>query len=132
MTSRRELKSFACGMANKFICSANHYAWLAKQHKVSLVRINLLTLSIAPPEFDIERNRILAGQCRDHLMMNLQRHSLDRELDSAELVVDFEIDMPIMGKFGMYIATTVTVNLGDKQGKMWIGIQKTTNVLAQL
>lgn len=57
---RKHIKSFASGIAHMFACSAQHYAWLAYQHRLLTVTIDLLELRIEPAEFDIERNRILA------------------------------------------------------------------------
>jgi hypothetical protein len=61
---RKHIKSFASGIAHMFACSAQHYAWLAYQHQLSTVAIDLLEMRIEPAEFDIERNRILAGMCQ--------------------------------------------------------------------
>jgi hypothetical protein len=70
---RKHIKSFASGIAHMFSCSAQHYAWLAYQHRLPTVTIDLLDLRIEPSEFDIERNRILAGMCQRTLLRNAEQ-----------------------------------------------------------
>ena len=70
---RKHIKSFASGIAHMFACSAQHYAWLAYQHQMPTVTIDLLELRIEPAEFDIERNRILAGMCQRTLLRNTEQ-----------------------------------------------------------
>jgi len=76
---RKHIKSFASGIALMFSCSAQHYAWLVYQHRLPTVTIDLLNLRIEPSEFDIERNRILAGMCQRTLFRNIE------QLDHMEL-----------------------------------------------
>jgi len=68
---RKHIKSFASGIAHMFACSAQHFAWLAYHHRLPTVTIDLLDLRIEPSEFDIERNRILAGMCQRTLLRNV-------------------------------------------------------------
>ncbi len=58
------IKIFASGIAHMFACSAQRYAWLAYQYRVLTVTIDLWEMRTVPAEFDIERNRILAGMCK--------------------------------------------------------------------
>ncbi|QVW35328.1 hypothetical protein KIP69_00310 [Geobacter sulfurreducens] len=89
---RKHIKSFASGIAHMFACSAQHYAWLAYQHQLLTVAIDLLELRIEPSEFDIERNRTLASMCQRTLLRNAGQlappgcsgtGSLDTSLDYA-------------------------------------------------
>ena len=52
---RKHIKSFASGIAHMFACSAQHYAWLAYQHRLPTVTIDLLELRIEPAEFEVRR-----------------------------------------------------------------------------
>lgn len=117
MTSRREIKSWASGIANMFACSANHYAWLACHHRVERITIDLINLQINPPEFDIERNRILAGYCRDCLFGNMEQLSPPATVAEAILIADFEIDRVVEGRL---VPLTTTITLVDDRGKKWI------------
>ncbi len=128
MTSRREMKSWASGIANIFTCSANHYAWLACHHRLERITIDLINLHITPPEFDIERNRILAGYCRDCLFRNMQQLIPPANITEAILVADFEISRVVEGG---NIPLTTTVTLTDERGKKWICALKDNGVLAQ-
>lgn len=67
MGRSRELEGFAYNIAQKFAVSENHFAWLAWQHGVTTIEINLLTGTISPALFDIERNQILTNDCRRNL-----------------------------------------------------------------
>jgi len=132
MSSRRDLKTFACGIANKFAYSAQHYAWLAHHHGIQQVTIDLLSLHIEPAEFDIERNRILAGQCRENLLYLLNRWHQSTIVSTAILMANFGINdyredalCPCIGK------STFTVILTDDCGKKWIGEHRDEHVLAQ-
>lgn len=133
MSSRRDLKTFACGIAHKFACSAQHYAWLAHHHCIQQVTIDLISLHIEPAEFDIERNRILAGQCKENLLCLLNRWHQSTIVSSAVLIAEFGIEdyrqdgllCPCIGE------SLFTVILTDDCGKKWIGVHKDTHVLAQ-
>ncbi len=133
MSSRRNLKTFACGIAHKFACSAQHYAWLAHHYGIPQVTIDLLTLHIEPAKFDIERNRILAEQCRENLQYLLNSRQQSTTVSSAIIIAEFGIDTyredvrlgPIIGE------STFTVILTDDCGKKWRGAHKTELVLAQ-
>jgi len=128
MTSRREMKSWASGTANMFACSANHYAWLACHHRLPQITIDLINLHITPPEFDIERNRILARYCRDCLFRNMQQLMPPANITEAILVADFEISRVVEGR---NIPLTTTVTLTDELGKKWICSLNDKYVLAQ-
>lgn len=128
MTSRREIKSWAAGIANMFACSANHYAWLACHHRLERITIDLISLQIDHPEFDIERNRILAGYCRDCLFRNMQQLIPPANITEAILVADFEISRMVEGG---NIPLTTTVMLTDERGKKWICSLNDKCILAQ-
>lgn len=131
MTSRRDLKTYASGIAHKFSCSAQHYAWLAHHYGISRVNIDLFTLSINPPEFDIERNRILAEQCRENLLYLLKSLTTPASVNSALLFAEFGFHD--YSKNGRFVATvgesTFSVILTDDRGKEWVGVQKDERIL---
>lgn len=89
---RKPLKNFASGIAHMFACSAQHYAWLAYQNRMPTVTIDLLKLRIEPAEFDIERNRILAGMCQRTLLRNAGQLVTPGAVASAVLSAHFGID----------------------------------------
>ena len=117
---RKHIKSFASGIAHMFSCSAQHYAWLAYQHRLPTVTIDLLALRIEPLEFDIERNRILAGMCRSTLRQNCKRLTPPAAVSSAVLSAHFGIDdYADDGYFFTSIGRSVfTVTLTDDQGRV--------------
>jgi hypothetical protein len=133
VASRRDLKTFACGIAHKFACSAQHYAWLAHHHDIQQVTIDLLTLHIEPAEFDIERNRILAGYCKENLLYLLNKWHHGTTVSTAVLIADFGIDdFRVDDRFGPCIGESIfTVILIDDCGKKWIGVHRDALVLAQ-
>ena len=130
--NRRYLKCFACGIAHKFSCSANHYAWLARHYGISRITIDLLNLTIEPVEFDIPRNQILAGMCRDNLLHNVRDLKPPASVVSAVLIADFDIQDYGVGQSGFeYIGeSTFTVLLTDDQEKCWRGERTLDQVLA--
>jgi hypothetical protein len=128
MTSRREIKSWASGIANIFACSANHYAWLACHHRLERITIDLISLQIDPPEFDIERNRILAGYCRDCMFRNVQQLLPPANITEAILIADFEIRNVSEDS---QVPLTTTVTLTDDRGKKWICVLKVKGVPIQ-
>jgi hypothetical protein len=89
---RKHIKSCASSIAHMFACSAQHYTWLAYQHQTSTVKIELLEIQIEPAEFDIERNRILAGMCRRSLLRNVGQLAPPGTVVSAVLSAHFGID----------------------------------------
>ncbi len=130
--SRRDLKSYASGTVNMFACSAQHYAWLAYHHGIAHVEIDLFTLYIEPQQFDIERNRILAGYCRDSLLRNISRLTPPAAVTSARLTADFGINDFKEGQYGGSIGKTVySLVLTDDRGKDWIATITVARVLAQ-
>ena len=128
MTSRREIKSWASGIANKFSDSASHYAWLACYFRIDRITIDLIALQITPSEFDIERNRILAGYCRDCLFRNMRKLVQPAAINEAKLVADFAINSVVGGSC---VPLTTTVALTDDRNKKWICAIKRTGVLIQ-
>lgn len=118
--SRRHLKSFASGTAHMFASSAVHYAWLAHHYGIAQVTIDLLALTIEPAEFNIQRNRILAGHCRDSLLRSIKRLKPPAALSSAILVAEFGIhDYTAVEDVERIGTSTFTVILTDDRGKEW-------------
>ncbi|WP_027389310.1 hypothetical protein [Chrysiogenes arsenatis] len=117
--NRRYIKSFASGLANMFAGSALHYAWLALHHQIRAVTIDLLELRIEPTVFDIERNRILAGMCRDLLLRNIRRLASPGAVVAAKLSAHFGIDTYIEGVWPSIGMSTFIVELTDDRGKVW-------------
>lgn len=117
---RKHIKSFASGIAHMFACSAQHYAWLAYQHRLPTVTIDLLELRIEPAEFDIERNRILAGMCQRTLFRNAGQLAPPGAVVTAVLSVHFGIDDHSEDGRSASIGRSVfTVILTDDRGKAW-------------
>lgn len=117
---RKHIKSFASGIAHMFACSAQHYAWLAYQHQLPTVTIDLLELRIEPSEFDIERNRILAGMCQRTLLQNAGQLAPPGAVASAVLSAHFGIDnYSDDGRSASIGRSVFTVILTDDRGKEW-------------
>ena len=122
---RRNLKGFAYNIAHKFSCSAYHYAWMANHYSIPVVTIDLLTLRINPPEFDIARNRTLAGMLQTTLLRNIQllRHpeSVVAAILTSNLVMD---ENGVEGQNPKPLEMIYTVTLTDDRGKEWIAVRK--------
>ena len=117
---RKHIKSFASGIAHMFACSAQHYAWLAYQHRLPTVTIDLLEMRIEPAEFDIERNRILAGMCQRTLFRNAGQLAPPGVVASAVLSAHFGIDdYSEDGRSASIGRSIFTVILTDDRGKEW-------------
>ena len=117
---RKHIKSFASGIAHMFSCSAQHYAWLAYQNQLPTVTIDLLELRIEPSEFDIERNRILAGMCQRTLLRNAGQLAPPGVLASAVLSAHFGIDdYSEDGRSASIGRSVFTAILTDDRGKEW-------------
>ncbi len=117
---RRYLKSFAGGIAHKFSASAEHYAYLAWEHRVPRATIDLLSLAIDPPEFDIPRNRNLAWMCQQSLFSSELQLFPPAKVVKAVLTADFDLvtawpDVP-ENSLG---PSVYTVTLTDERGKEW-------------
>ena len=117
---RKHIKSFASGIAHMFSCSAQHYAWQAYQHRLPTVTIDLLDLRIEPSEFDIERNRILAGMCQRTLLRNAGQLAPPGAVVTASLSAHFGIDdYSEDGRSASIGRSVFTVILTDDRGKEW-------------
>ena len=117
---RKHIKSFASGIAHMFACSAQHYAWLAYQHRLPTVTIDLLGLRIEPAGFDIERNRILAGMCQKTLLRNAGQLAPPGTVVTASLSAYFGIDdYSEDGRSASMGRSVFTVILTDDRGKEW-------------
>jgi hypothetical protein len=117
---RKYIKSFAGGIAHMFACSAEHYAWLAYHHQIPTVTIDLLALRIEPAEFDIERNRILAGMCHRTLLRNTEQLAPPGAVVSAVLSAHFGIDDYAKdGRFASIGRSVFSTILTDDRGKEW-------------
>ena len=121
MSRRRELKGLAYNLAQKFSCSAEHFAWLAMHHKEPAVTIDLFSLQISPGLFDIERNRILAGECRESIDW-FAKQIKPVEIRAAVLAASFGIeDVEPDGKYAWMAKAVFTVSLTDDMGRIWVG-----------
>ena len=117
---RKYIRGFAGGIAHKFAASAQYYAWLAYSHKKPIVTIDLIAMTIEPPLFDIERNRILAGYCHKALLDNTHSLAHPGTVVSAMLTANFGIqDLIIDGSSATIGETTFSVVLTDDRGKEW-------------
>lgn len=117
---RKHIRSFASGIAHMFACSAQHYAWLAYRHWLPTVAIDLLELRIEPSEFDIERNRTLAGMCQRTLLRNAGQLASPGAVVTASLSAHFGIDDYLEDGRSASIGRSVfTVILTDDRGKQW-------------
>ena len=117
---RKHIKSFASGIAHMFACSAQHYAWLAYQHQLPTVAIDLLELRIEPSEFDIERNRTLAGMCQRTLLRNAGQLAAPGAVVTASLSAHFGIDeYSEDGRSASIGRSVFTVILIDDRDKEW-------------
>jgi hypothetical protein len=117
---RKHIKSFASGIVHMFACSAQHYAWLAYQHRLPTVTIDLLELRIEPAEFDIERNRVIAGMCQRTLLRNAGQLAPPGAVVTAVLSAHFGIDdYSKDGRSASIGRSVFTVNLTDDRGKEW-------------
>ena len=117
---RKHIKSFASGIVHMFACSAQHYAWLAHEHGLPKVTIDLLGLRIAPAEFNTDRNRVLAEMCQRTLFRNTEKLAPPSSVVSAILSAQFDLDNYSEGNG---TATTgkclFSLVLTDEQGKRW-------------
>lgn len=117
---RKHIKSFASGIAHIFTCSAQHYAWLAYQHQLPTVTIDLLELRIEPATFGIERNQILAEMCQGTLLRNSGQLARHGAVASAVLSAHFGIDdYSEDGNSASIGRSAFTVVLTDDRGKEW-------------
>ena len=117
---RKHIKSFASGIAHMFACSAQYFAWLAFQHRLPTVSIDLLELRIEPAELDIERNRILAEMCQSTLLRNAGQLAPPGAVASAVLSAHFGIDdYSEDGRSASIGRSVFTVILTDDRGKEW-------------
>jgi len=120
LLGRRYLKSFASGIAFQFASSAEHYAWQAYAHRSPHVFIDLLGPRIEPVLFDVERNRTLAGMCRNTLRYNIERLNPPGAVIAATLTADFGIDdYREDERYSSVGASIYTVTLVDDRGKPW-------------
>ena len=82
--------------------------------------IDLLDLRIEPSEFDIERNRILAGMCQRTLFRNFEQLAPPGAVVSAVLSAHFGIDDYSEDSRSALIGRSVfTAILTDDRGKEW-------------
>ena len=69
---KRKIRNAACGVAQKFAVSAEHFAFLAMESGNHEIFIDLLTGDISPECFDIERNRIHVRRCVEFMKWRLE------------------------------------------------------------
>lgn len=82
--------------------------------------IDLLELRIEPAEFDIERDRILAGMCQRTLLRNTEQPAPLGAVVTASLSAHFGIgDYSEDGRSASIGRSVFTVILIDDRGKEW-------------
>lgn len=135
MSIYKQLKGYAYNIAHKFSCSAEYFCFMALRDNVPVLTIDLLTSEIKPESFDIERNQILVGHCRDNLLYLVNNHAV--KLQNAKLTVYFTEDgysqiNSIRHEDGYYLIGSVRyeVILTDERGKNWVGVLQKANQLA--
>ena len=115
MSRRRSLEGFAYNIAQKFTTSWEHIAWMALEHRAPVMTVDLLTGGISPAAFDIERNRILVGMCRETL-----RHIVTKvfpaNLKLASLVARFGSEIIAESGVRQRIAASCIVTLVEDSG----------------
>lgn len=67
----QKIRHVACGVAQKFAVSAEHFAFLAGIHSVYQTDIDLLSGEISPSDMNIERNRIHVNRCVEYFQNQL-------------------------------------------------------------
>jgi hypothetical protein len=103
----KHLRNVARNIAHKFSVSAQHFAELSMQNGYEDVAMDFISGQITPSLFDIERNRILFGNCKTNFF-DLMRDDEKQRLRSVTLLAHFEEgDGFISGSF------TLTIILGD-------------------
>lgn len=122
--SLRRLNGVAYSIAHKFAASAEFFIGLAVSHRVSRVEADLLTMSVRPAEFAIERNLNLLRLCKENLLKQMRRFPA-AHLVRAQLVL--ELDPPIAehradGTLSVPAQITVLIQ-GDKEST-WSGVVK--------
>ena len=63
---KQKIRHAACGVAQMFAVSAEHFAFLAQMSLIHEIAIDLVTGNISPSEFQIERNRIHSDRCVEY------------------------------------------------------------------
>jgi hypothetical protein len=98
---------------------------MAYHYSIPVVTIDLLSLRINPPEFDIRRNRILAGMLQTTLLRNstLLKNpgAVVAAILTSNLVMD---DYGVEGQYPKPLEMIYTATLTDDRGKEWIGVRK--------
>lgn len=99
----RQFRSILRNIADKFFVSAAHYYCMWCDLKPGQIEIDLLTGKVAPEPFAILRNEILAGMCRDALVLDIKK--LDIRLESARLLL-IPTDRPNWDGFDIFVTAT--------------------------
>jgi len=125
MSKYKKLMGFAFNIAQKFACSAEHFAAIACLNNEPVVEINLMSGEITPGIFNIERNRILVSYCMDNLQYIIKTVN-PVDLNTAMLVCRFGIEKNIFNKAisNQLIADSIfTVTLIDDKNRKWKGCE---------
>lgn len=117
MASHKIIKNFAYGIAQKFSCSAAHFCYLACKHAEYVVNIDLLSGTIEPEVFNIERNRTLVGYCRDNLLALTTENRLP--IQTAFLIARFS-ETGVTNS----ALSRIEVRITDDTGKVWVGFHE--------
>lgn len=67
MPTTKLIPGFAKSMANKFMISCEHIAYMMEENKIEEFKADLIDATISQPELDVERNRILIGYVSNNL-----------------------------------------------------------------
>lgn len=103
----KHLRNVAHNIAHKFSCSSGYFAKLSYDNKLVNVAIDILNGSVQPAIFDIERNNILIGYCKDNFYQLLNENE-KQHLKTAILKGDFYIKEEIL--YGDFILEIELIN----------------------
>lgn len=119
--SLRRLNGVAYSIAHKFAASAEFFIGLAVSHTVSRVEADLLTMSVLPAEFAIERNLNLLRHCKESLLEQMRRFPAV-QLVRAHLVLELDPATAEHRPDGtLSVPAQITVLIEGDQGSTWSG-----------
>ncbi len=120
--SLRRLNGVAYSIAHKFAASAEFFIGLAISHTVSRVEVDLLTMSVQPADFTIERNLNLLRLCKESLLTQMRRFPAVR-LVRAQLVLELD---PAAAEHKpddtLSVPVRITALIEDNSGRTWSGM----------
>jgi hypothetical protein len=119
--SLRRLNGVAYSIAHKFAASAEFFIGLAVSHTVSRGEADLLTISVRPADFAIERNLNLLCLCRESLLTQMRRFPAVR-LVRAHLVLELDPAAAEHKPDGtLSVPVRITALIEDDRGSPWSG-----------